>query len=334
MKGANGLGTIKFTGYVGGLPIQILVDGGNFDNFLQPRIAQFLKLPVEPTTLFKVIVGNGHSMEAEGLIQQLNVKVQGHEIKLSVYLLLVSGADLILGASWLATLGPYVADYANLCIEFSHQDQIITLQGDTTHHPTQAQFHHIKRLQQTNAISEAFTIHLSQPEAIKHSPITLPDHIDPTLSSLLHTYKHVFLSPTGLHPPRIQNHTIPLQEGAPPVKVHPYRYPHSQKEQIEKMIKEMLDQGIIQPSTSPYSSPILLVKKKDGDWRFCTDYRALNAITIKDCFPMPTVDELIDELFDAQYFSKLDLRSGFHQILVQPEDRHKTAFRTHQGHYE
>jgi hypothetical protein len=334
MRGSNGVGTIRFTGQIGSIQVKILVDRGSSDNFIQPRITRVLKLAIEPTPNLRVLVGNGQMLSAEGLIQQLPLHIQGQEVKVPVYLLQISSADVILGSTWLATLGPHVADYAALTLKFFQNGQFITLQGEGNVEASPAQLHHFRRLQHKNAIEECFVIQWLKTDVPEDVLAELPTNIDPELAILLHTYASVFRIPTLLPPQREQDHVIPLHPDSGPIKVRPYRYPHAQKEQIEKMVQEMLNHGIIQPSNNLFSYPILLVKKKDGSWRFCTDYRALNAITVKDKFLMPTVDELLNELYGAQYFSKLDLKSGYHQIMVKPDDRFKTAFRTHYGLYE
>jgi hypothetical protein len=154
------------------------------------------------------------------------------------------------------------------------------------------------------------------------------------LQPLLEEYEDFFREPTGLPPQRAQVQHIPLLPGSSPVATKPYRYPYCQKSEIEKMVTDMLHSGVICPSHSPFSSLVILVKKQDGSWRLCMDYRSLNKITIKDKFSIPAIDELLDELHGAKFFSNLDLRSGYHQIRVQPADIPKTAFRTHHGHFE
>lgn len=130
LKGGLGVGTIRFLAYVDKLPVIVLIDGGSSDSFLHPCIAKFLKLPVEPATKFKVMVGNGNYMTAEGLVKKLRVQAQGNVFHLPVFLLPIFGADLILGASWLKTIGPHIADYEHLQLKFLLDGKFTTLQGE------------------------------------------------------------------------------------------------------------------------------------------------------------------------------------------------------------
>ena len=119
-----------------------------------------------------------------------------------------------------------------------------------------------------------------------------------------------------------------------PQKQVPRRLPHTLQGVVEKQVREMLEQEVNQPSVSPWSSPVVLVRKIDNTYQFCVDYRKLNGITVKDAYPLPRVDETLESLGGASYFSTLDLASGYWQVAMDPEDKKKTAFSTKQGHFE
>lgn len=159
-----------------------------------------------------------------------------------------------------------------------------------------------------------------------------PPPIPPEVQEVLLEFSDVFAVPTGLPPSRVYDHAIPTLPSVVPVNSKPYRYSPLHKDEIERQAKELLAAGLIIPSSSPYASPVLLVQKKDVSWRFCVDYTKLNDITIKNRFPMPLIDEIIQELPGTKFFTKLDMRASYHQVRMLPQDEHKTAFKTHHGH--
>ncbi|GJS55332.1 putative reverse transcriptase domain-containing protein [Tanacetum coccineum] len=127
---------------------------------------------------------------------------------------------------------------------------------------------------------------------------------------------------------------IDLVPGAAPVARAPYRLAPSEMKELSEQLKELSDKGFIRPSSSPWGAPVLFVKKKDGSFRMCIDYRELNKLTVKNRYPLPRIDDLFDQLQGSSVYSKIDLRSGYHQLRVREEDIPKTAFRTRYGHYE
>ncbi|WVY97031.1 hypothetical protein V8G54_029182 [Vigna mungo] len=227
---------------------------------------------------------------------------------------------------WLATLGEVRADFGNLKLSIGKGPLEHVLQGDPTLSKSES---NLKTLwydfkQQADCYVLKWT-EIKEPGA---------DPVPSAILDVLSAHQDVFKDLEGLPPPRSFDHSIHLQPNASIPNLRPYKYSHQQKNEIEKLVQEMLHGGIIRPSISPYSSPIILVKKKDGGWRFCVDYRALNKVTIPNKFPIPVIEELLDELAGATMFSKLDLKSGYHQIRMRPQDIEKTAFHTHERHYE
>ncbi|GJY69435.1 putative reverse transcriptase domain-containing protein [Tanacetum coccineum] len=135
----------------------------------------------------------------------------------------------------------------------------------------------------------------------------------------------------GLPPVRQVEFQIDLMPGAAPVAQTPYRLAPSEMQELSNQLQELVDRGFIRPSTSPWGAPVLFVKKKDGSFRMCIDYRELNKLTIKNHYPLPMIDNLFDQLQGSSVYLKIDLRSGYHQLRVRDEDIPKTAFRMRSG---
>lgn len=239
--------------------------------------------------------------------------IQGVKIKEEYLLFDLGTIDVVLGYSWLATLGETRINWGVFLVD----EQWVTISGDPALLKMQVSLNSMEKLVENEEV--VFLLELQALFETNPGDIKLKSP-SKEVKKILREFGSVFQMPQGLPPKRNREQAITLQSGTYPINIRPYRYSHIQKDEIEKLVKEMLQAGIIRPSISPYSSPVLLVKKKDERFRFCVDYRAVNKSTIQDRYPIPVIEELLDELAGASVFSKPDLKSGYHQIRVKEED--------------
>jgi hypothetical protein len=286
---------------IGDRDLVALLDSGSTHNFIHEELATVVGLPFSSDRRLGVTVANGDRVTCRGLLKQAAIMIDTENFLVDLHAIPLGGFDVVLGTRFLKTLGPIVWDFTTQWMSFWHTDHRVEWTG-------------------LGSSGRPAHLHVCEGRAL--------------LDSLLAAFSDVFAEPQGLPPPRAHDHHIHLIPGTQPVAIRPYRYPAIQKDELERQCAEMLARGLIRQSSSAFSSPVLLVRKHDGTWRFCIDFRGLNMVTIKDKFPIPVVDELLDELKGARFFTKLDLRSGYHQVRMAPEDIHKTVFRTHEGLFE
>ncbi|PKA66247.1 putative mitochondrial protein [Apostasia shenzhenica] len=310
--------------------ICILIDSGSTHNFLDPSVLSVGTYKVESIPKQQVMVANGDKISLSEQLKNFQWQMHGVTFTTNVLMMPLESYHMVLGVQWLSELGIVNWDFKDLKMSFLLNNKPILLINEK----------HMDKAIRNSSTALYLCFYTSKMHSQESTSVLqnqareLSRKQQDELNFLLQTYSEVFTEPKGLPPHRPFDHQIVLKEGTDPINVKPYRYPALQKAAIEKLINEMKDAGIIRDSASPFSSPIVLIKKKDGSWRLCVDYRNLNSETVRDRFPIPIIEELLDELHGAVYFSKLDLRSGYWQVRMIEEDIKKTAFRTHEGHYE
>ncbi|XP_078447009.1 uncharacterized protein LOC144715877 [Wolffia australiana] len=321
--------SIKLKGELRGREITVLIDSGASHNFLSTAIVEEFHFRSDTSVLFEVTLGNGESSKGQGLCVGVQYNLQGIEMTSDFLPFKLGGIDMILGMAWLASLGWTHIHWERHILKFRRGDKVVTLNGDQSLSRTDIKNHSVdKELMR----SQLLMIELYKLDTSIKLPQTSQGRA--LEEKLRKQFSKVFEPLSELPPARPIDHAIQLIPQAQPTNQRPYKYSYLQKDEIEKIVSELLKAEFIRPLHSPFASPVLLVKKKDAGWRFCVDYRALNKITIPNRYPIPVVEELLDELHGALLFSKLDLKSGYHQIRMKEEDVHKTAFKTHEGHYE
>jgi hypothetical protein len=320
--------TLKIEGYIKKKKVIVLIDSGSTHNFIHCKLAKDLNCFVYPAPEFQVMVADGGTINCSGKCNNINLTMGEYVMNSPMIAIPMGGADVVLGIQWLQSLGTVAFNFQELFMKFLLEGKEIELRGITGKPGKVISSNGMKKLLKKGhqgIIEKICSLD------VQTSKLSIPQDLQRIIDKHSKVFEDI---PKGLPPTRNHDHEIHLIPGSVTPNIRPYRYPYAQKSEIKCMVEEIIEAGIIRPSQSSYSAPVVMVFKKDSSWRMCPDYRELNKITIKDKFPIPVIDELLDELHGAIYFTKLDLRSGYHQIRMKEEDIPKTTFRTHEGHYE
>src|SRR5688572_14148163 len=289
--------------HVNNYPAMVLFDSGASHTFISRKFVTQHQLEVHTLNVKYAIQATGATQNTNQVARNVILNLEGNKVGAYPLILEDQGIDIILGVNWMKEHE----------VQINMVTRVVSMRDDQGH---------------------SFELQLpAQPcldQMVKKTRAVTLESI-PVVNEFL----DVFLEDLpGLPPDRAVEFTIELEPGTAPISRRPYRMPPKELAELKTQLQELLDKGFVRPSTSPWGCPALFVKKKDGTLRLCVDYRPLNAVTIKNKYPLPRIDLLFDQLSGAKVFSKIDLRSGYHQIKIKPEDIPKTVFSTRYGLYE
>ncbi|GKE39261.1 putative reverse transcriptase domain-containing protein, partial [Tanacetum coccineum] len=261
-------------------------------------------LGIEPSELgfrYEMEIANGQLAEIDRVIKGCKLEIEGHVFDIDLIPFGHGSFDVIIGMDWLSNHKAKIICHEKVVRIPLLDGKVLRVLGEKP----EEKMRQLKSAKAKEKEQEEIVV-------VRDFPEVYPDDL------------------SGL--PSIRE--IELIPGATPVAKSPYRLAPSELEELSGQLKELQDKGFIRPSSSPWGAPVLFVKKKDGSFRMCIDYRELNKLTVKNRYPLPRIDDLFDQLQGSQFFSKIYLRSGYHQLRVHEDDIPKTAFRTRYGHFE
>ncbi|GJS38963.1 putative reverse transcriptase domain-containing protein [Tanacetum coccineum] len=311
----------------------ILFDTGADRSFVSTAFSSLID--IVPTTLdhgYDVELADGKIIEVNTLIRGCTLNFLNHPFNIDLMPVELGSFDVIIGMDWLTKYhAVIVCDEKLVRVPFGNE--ILIFRGDGSNNGHESRLNIISCTKTQKYLLKGCQVFLAHITAKKAEDKSEEKRLEDV--PIVRDFPEVFPEDLpGIPPVRQVEFQIDLVPGAAPVARAPYRLAPSEMKELSDQLQELSDKGFIRPSSSPWGAPVLFVKKKDGSFRMCIDYRELNKLTVKNRYPLPRIDDLFDQLQGSSVYSKIDLRSGYHQLRVREGDIPKTAFRTRYGHYE